>query len=122
MEKSPIAGSRGALNPTTEKIKTLDSRNTVLITGCSGGLFCLAGCLLNGGEFLMDMSQHSVYVHGACLRGSAVFLSAAFELFKNKGKPAASYRAQKQMVKLKSKDLFWVKAVGLSWNLLHMLL
>lgn len=45
MEKSPRAGRLGALNPATEKIKTLDSHNVVLITGCSGGLFCLGGCL-----------------------------------------------------------------------------
>ena len=57
MEKSLRAGSLGASNPAMEKIKTLDSRNVVLITGCSSGLFCLAGCLLNGGEFLMDVSQ-----------------------------------------------------------------
>jgi len=60
MEKSPRACSLGALNPATEKIKTLDSGNVVLTTGRSGGLFCLAGCLLNGGEFLMDVSQCSV--------------------------------------------------------------
>lgn len=60
MEKSLRDGSQGALNPATEKIKTLDSHNVVSITGCSGGLFCLAVCLLNRGEFLMDVSQCSV--------------------------------------------------------------
>lgn len=53
-------------------------------------------------------------VHGACLRSSSAFLSAVFGLFKNKGKTAASCKAQKQMVKLKGKDLFWDKAAGLS--------
>lgn len=49
MEKNLRAGSLRALNPTTGEIKTLGSPNAVLITGRSSGLFCLAGCLLNGG-------------------------------------------------------------------------
>lgn len=60
MEKSLRAGSLETSNPAMEKIKTLDSRNVVLIMGFSSGLFCLVGCLLNGGEFLMDVSQCSV--------------------------------------------------------------
>lgn len=68
------------------------------------------------------MCPRALCVRGVCWRGSSVFLPAVFGLSKNKGKPAASCKAQKQTVKLKCKDSFWDKAVGLSWNLLHTLL
>lgn len=63
------------------------------------------------------MCPSALCVHGACLRSSSAFLSTVFGLFKNKGKTAAACKAQKQKlkeVKLKGKDLFWDKAVGLS--------
>lgn len=68
------------------------------------------------------MCPRALCVCSECWRGSSVFLPAVFGLCENKGKPAASSKAQKQMVKLKCKDSFWDKAVGLCWNLLHTLL
>lgn len=69
------------------------------------------------------MCPSALCVHDACLRhSSSVFSSTVFCSFENKGKTEASCKAQNQMVKLKSIDLFRDKAVVLSWNLLHMLL
>lgn len=70
---NPRDDSLGALNPATAKTKTLDSRTAILITGCSSGLFCLAECLLKGGEFLMDVSQSSVCAWCVLERQLSVF-------------------------------------------------
>lgn len=59
------------------------------------------------------MCPRALCVCSECWRGNSVFLPAVFGLCENKGKPAASSKAQKQMVKLKCKDSFWDKAVGL---------
>lgn len=112
MEKNLRAGSLRALNPAAGEIKTLGSPRSVLITGCSGGLFCLAGCLLNGG--VSHGCVPVLCVCGACRKSSSAFLSAVLGLFKNKGTPAASCKVQKRRVKLEGEDLFWDKAAGLN--------
>lgn len=123
--KRPKIGSLGALNPAMEKIicrKPWIPQTWWWPRDAPVVYFVLRAVCWTEGSFSWTCPS-ALHVHHACCRQSSTpFSSAVLGFFKNRRETAASCKAQKQMVQLKSKGLFWDKAAGSSWNLLHMLL